>query len=66
MIYFQTSSEELCALVHQCFKIVYTEATMQFLDNKLYEAASNSMSISSISSTNTTTTTKSGECETIG
>lgn len=39
-------AEELCSLIGQCFQLVYTEATMQFLDNKLSEAAM-SMSIAS-------------------
>lgn len=42
----QDGAEELCSLVGQCFQLVYTEATMQFLDNKLSEAAM-SMSIAS-------------------
>ena len=42
----QGAADELCSLIGQCFQLVYTEATMQFLDNKLSEAAM-SMSIAS-------------------
>lgn len=57
---FQQSSEEICALIGQCFHLVYTEATMQFLDSKLFEAA-HSMSVSSSNITTTTATSRSGK-----
>ncbi|KAK2157183.1 hypothetical protein LSH36_196g05039 [Paralvinella palmiformis] len=35
----KSSSEELCSLIDQCFHLVYTDATMHFLDMKLTEAS---------------------------
>lgn len=41
---FQSSSEELCSLVGQCFQLVYTDATMQFFDKKVSEGAKGGVS----------------------
>ena len=35
----QSTSQELCSLIDQCFHLVYTDATMHFLDMKLLEAS---------------------------
>jgi hypothetical protein len=35
----QRNAEEVCSLLSQTFQLVYTDATMQFLDSKLCEAA---------------------------
>ena len=35
----QASSEELCSLIGQCFQLIYTDATMHFLDMNVNEAA---------------------------
>ena len=51
MLFAQTSSQELCALIDQCFQLVYAEATRQFFDTKLSEAVHNMTSISSSSAT---------------
>ena len=42
----QVAAEELCALIGQCFQLVYTEATMQYFDRNIREV-SRGMSITS-------------------
>ena len=39
LILLQNLAEELCSLVTQCFQLVYTDATMRFLEDKVNEAA---------------------------
>ncbi|XP_074643773.1 cerebral cavernous malformations protein 2 homolog [Tubulanus polymorphus] len=43
----RTKAEELCSLIGQCFQLVYTDATMQFLDRQLADVHSG-LSIGSI------------------
>ena len=55
---FQTGAEEICALIDQCFQLVYAEATRQFFNNKISEGT-HSHNMTSISSSSAT---RSGEC----
>ena len=47
---FQIQAEEICALVDQCFQLVYTEAAIQFIDRKLTCAFTTSVTSSNTQS----------------